>query len=66
MKHSTCPNCGHQLSRTWTEKEEAYLKANYATTDNRELAKALGRTYRAIKQKAFMLDLKKEERWSKK
>jgi len=31
------------MNRTWTDKEEQYLIANYATTSNTDLAKKLGK-----------------------
>ncbi len=55
MKKTGMPNMYHQ----WTEKDDTYLKNNYPTTDNKNMAKALGRSEFTITQRAWKLKLKK-------
>lgn len=48
------------MNRTWTDEQEQYLIANYATTSNAELAKTLGKKDAdRVVAKAFRLGLKK-------
>ena len=48
------------MNRTWTDDEEQYLIANYATTSNAELAAALGKKNAdRVMDKASLLGLKK-------
>ena len=48
------------MNKTWTDKEEQYLIANYATTNNTDLAKILGKNNAdRVMAKAFRLGLKK-------
>jgi len=48
------------MNKTWTDKEEQYLIANYATTNNKDLAKILGKNNAdRVMAKAFKLGLKK-------
>lgn len=48
------------MNKTWTDKEEQYLIANYATTSNTDLAKKLGKNNAdRVMAKAFRLGLKK-------
>ena len=43
------------MNKTWTDKEEQYLIANYATTSNAELAAVLGKTESSVKSKISRL-----------
>jgi len=48
------------MNRTWTDEQEQYLIANYATTSNTDLAKKLGKNNAdRVMAKAFRLGLKK-------
>ena len=48
------------MNKTWTDDEEQYLIANYATTSNAELAAALGKKNAdRVMDKASLLGLKK-------
>jgi len=48
------------MNKTWTDDEEQYLIANYATTSNTDLAKKLGKNNAdRVMAKAFRLGLKK-------
>lgn len=48
------------MNRTWTDEQEQYLVAHYATTSNAELAAALGKKDAGrVMAKAFLLGLKK-------
>lgn len=50
------------MNKTWTDKEEQYLIANYATTNNKDLAKILGKNnIEKVTAKAFKLGLKKSK-----
>lgn len=48
-------------TKRWTESDLKYLKDNYATTINQELADKLGRTRLAVVDKACKLGLEKDE-----
>ena len=46
------------MNRTWTDEQEQYLVAHYATTsnaDNAELAAVLGKTESSVKSKISRL-----------
>jgi len=48
------------MNKTWTDEQEQYLIANYATTSNTDLAKKLGKNNAdRVMAKAFRLGLKK-------
>lgn len=48
------------MNRTWTDEQEQYLVAHYATTNNKDLAKKLGKNNAdRVMAKAFRLGLKK-------
>ena len=48
------------MNKTWTDEQEQYLIANYATTSNTDLAKILGKNNAdRVMAKAFRLGLKK-------
>lgn len=48
------------MNKTWTDEQEQYLIANYATTNNKDLAKILGKNNAdRVMAKAFKLGLKK-------
>ena len=48
------------MNKTWTDEQEQYLIANYATTSNTDLAKILGKNNAdRVMAKAFKLGLKK-------
>ena len=48
------------MNKTWTDEQEQYLIANYATTNNKDLAKILGKKNAdRVMAKAFLLGLKK-------
>ena len=48
------------MNKTWTDEQEQYLIANYATTNNKDLAKILGKNNAdRVMAKAFRLGLKK-------
>ena len=48
------------MNRTWTDEQEQYLVAHYATTSNAELAAALGKKNAdRVMAKAFLLGIKK-------
>jgi hypothetical protein len=49
----------------WTPEKVEYLKAHYATNENKGLAKALETSYNAVLQKASKLGLKKSEEYIK-
>ncbi len=43
------------MNRTWTDEQEQYLVAHYATTSNAELAAVLGKTESSVKSKISRL-----------
>jgi hypothetical protein len=43
----------------WSEKEVKFLKKNYTSMTNRELAESLGRSLDSLERKLYRLDLKK-------
>lgn len=45
--------------KNWTPEQEAVFRAEYATTDTRELAAKIGKTYTAVKSAATAQGLKK-------
>ena len=45
---------------TWTKKEKNYLVKHYPTTDTNDVAKALGRTDRSVRSKAYNMGIKKK------
>lgn len=50
------------MNKTWTDEQEQYLIANYATTNNTDLAKILGKNNAdRVMAKAFRLGLKKSK-----
>ena len=50
------------MNKTWTDEQEQYLIANYATTSNTDLAKILGKNNAdRVMAKAFRLGLKKSK-----
>ena len=50
----------------WTPEKIKQLKKLFPTTDNKIIAEKLGSTERAVRSKAFILRLKKSDRyWSK-
>lgn len=54
------------MNKTWTDEQEQYLIANYATTSNAELAKTLGKKDAdRVVAKAFLLKLKKSSEFLK-
>ena len=55
MKKTGMSNMYHP----WTEKDDTYLKNHYPTTNNKNIAKALGRSEFTITQRAWKLKLKK-------
>ena len=50
----------------WTKKDVSALKKSYSSTSNKEIASRLGRTEKAIEQKAARLGLKKSKTYMKK
>lgn len=57
-----CRKLGITFSRSWSDKDDAYLKANYAVLDEDELCRSLGRSKTAVKNRAVKLGLKKTAR----
>ena len=54
------------MNRTWTDEQEQYLVAHYATTSNAELAEALGKKDAGrVRAKASLLGLKKSRQFLK-
>ena len=54
------------MNRTWTDEQEQYLVAHYATTSNAELAAALGKKNAdRVMAKASLLGLKKSRQFLK-
>lgn len=54
------------MNRTWTDEQEQYLVAHYATTSNAELAEALGKKNAdRVMAKASLLGLKKSRQFLK-
>lgn len=53
---------GINASRKWTEREQHVLKENYNRVPNKEIAKLIGRTKKAVQQKARVLGLTREPR----
>lgn len=49
---------------TWTTKDEAWLRENYAQVSTRELAQHLGVSPTAIRQRAIALGVRKEVIWT--
>jgi len=53
-------------SRPWAKEEVSALKKSYSSTSNKEIASKIGRTKKAIEQKAASLGLKKSKTYMKK
>ena len=56
---------GYATRIFWNKQMLEYLRKNYATTINEELAEWLGVSYRTVRRKAHQLGLKKDEAWLK-
>jgi ATP/maltotriose-dependent transcriptional regulator MalT len=54
-KHDQSVSC---LKRKWSQKEDAFLKKNYKTMPNEQLAQRLGRSIPAIVSRKQTLDLR--------
>ena len=50
----------------WAKKDVSALKKSYSSTSNKEIASKLGRTEKAIEQKAASLGLRKSKSYMKK
>jgi len=50
----------------WAKKDVSALRKSYSSTSNKEIASKLGRTEKAIEQKASRLGLKKSKTYMKK
>lgn len=47
----------HIKKRRWTKTEERFLKINWEDTDTLSLAESLGRSFKAVNNKAYSLNL---------
>lgn len=49
---------------SWTEREEAFLKANHATMTHEEMSRHMDRTVEAVRHRCKFLGLSKRPRWT--
>lgn len=49
------------VNKPWTELDIDFLKRNYKRLEYKEIARILGRSYRAVQQKAINSGLKKQK-----
>ena len=54
---------GYSLSYYWSETMLDYLRRNFSTTTNRELAEWLGMSQITVTRKAHALGLRKDAKW---